>query len=267
MAAVRENDSSLANKCLALCQALNNQGKAFKFSLTIGNTFSFSLDSGERTVPIPKAGKKRTSPSTRKRNARRRKQFLEKKSTPSSEENQADLETNQQALAENHTFQCDQCDTVFKTRNGLKIHIGKSHKAPNSPEKLREASSELRPALYTSPILPSNREENCHNCGGPFSPSHQCESGEAVEIEEPTSLPQPQPPSTPPPPMCNGDGSEPVRCEMKDCDMVFMADSRKLAQRKKWHHEYDHFANPHYLKDPEYFESFKYEPKNLSKQS
>ena len=91
MAAVSENDSSLANKCLALCQALNNQGKAFKFSLTISNTFSFSLDSRERTVPIPKAGKKRTSPSTRKRNARRRKQFLEKKSTRSSEENQADL--------------------------------------------------------------------------------------------------------------------------------------------------------------------------------
>ena len=189
MAAVSENDSSLANKCLALCQALNNQGKAFKFSLTISNTFSFSLDSRERTVPIPKAGKKRTSPSTRKRNARRRKQFLEKKSTPSSEENQADLETNQQALAENHTFQCDQCDTVFKTRNGLKIHIGKSHKAPNSPEKLREASSELRPSLNTSPILPSNREENCNNCGGPFSPSHQCESEEA---EETTSPPQPQ---------------------------------------------------------------------------
>ena len=99
------------------------------------------------------------------------------------------------------------------------------------------------------------------------NPHPQCESGEAVEIEEPTSLPKPQPPSTPPPPMCNGDGSEPLRCEMKDCDMVFMADSRKLAQRKKWHHEYDHFANPHYLKDPEYFESFKYEPKNLSKQS
>ena len=141
-----------------------------------------------------------------------------------------------------------------------------SSPTPSSPETLR-GPGQMRSALNTSPILPSNREENCHNCGGPFSPSHQCESGEEVETEELTSFPQPQPPSTPPPPMCNGDGSEPVRCEVKDCDMVFMADTRNMALRKKWYHEDDHTANPHFFKDPKYFESFKYEPKNLSKQS
>ena len=184
MAAVSENDSSLANKCLALCQALNSQGKAFKFSLTIGNTFSFSLDSGGRTVPlpIPKTGRKRTSPSTKKRNARRRKQFLAKKNTPASEENQADLETNQQALVEKQSFKCDQCDTVFKTSNGLKIHIGKSHKALNSPEKLRETSSESM--LTVSPSREDRRAEPCPNCGAEMSPTHLCQDDDpAVEPE------------------------------------------------------------------------------------
>ena len=59
---------------------------------------------------------------------------------------------------------------------------------PSSPETLR-GPGQMRSALNISPIIPSNREENCHNCGGPFSPLHQCESKEA---EEPTSPPQPQ---------------------------------------------------------------------------
>ena len=78
----------------------------------------------------------------------------------SSVENQADLETNQQA-----TFECDQCDAVLKTRNGLKIHIGKSHKeAPNSPKKLRDTSSEL--LLNVSPTRDHSRVEPYPNCGG-----------------------------------------------------------------------------------------------------
>ena len=39
-------DSSLASQCLALCQTLVSQGKAFTFSLKIdsNSTLSFSLD-------------------------------------------------------------------------------------------------------------------------------------------------------------------------------------------------------------------------------
>ena len=97
MAAVSENDSSLADKCLAFCQAMNSQGKAFKFSLSISNTFSFSLDSRGGAEPVPNSGRKRASPSTLKRNARRRSEFLSKKNAtaPVSEENQVDLETSQ----------------------------------------------------------------------------------------------------------------------------------------------------------------------------
>ena len=168
MTAVGENNTSLANQCMDFCQALNRQGKDFKFSLTIGTSFSFSL--------APKSGKKRASPSTVKRNAKRKEEFLAKKNTPvSSVENQADLEANQQVA-----FKCDQCDAVFKTRNGMKIHIGRSHKeALNSPEKLRKTSSELM--LNVSPTRDHSRVEPCPNCGGDMSPTHLCQDDQADE--------------------------------------------------------------------------------------
>ena len=181
MAAVGEDNTSLFNQCMDFCQALNRQGKDFKFSLTIGNSFSFSLDARGGKVPAPKSGKKRASPSTAKRNARRKQEFLAKKNTPaSSVEIQADLETNQQALEKKATFKCDQCDSVFKTRNGLRIHIGKSHKeALNSPEKLRETSSEH--ILNVSPTRDNSRIEPCPNCGGDMSPTHLCQDDQADE--------------------------------------------------------------------------------------
>ena len=77
-----ENEcSSLASKCLDLCQTLANQGQAFTFSLTIGSTFNFSMTTDSQDSPAPAAqGEKRKSPSTRRRDARRRKEFLRKKS-------------------------------------------------------------------------------------------------------------------------------------------------------------------------------------------
>ena len=39
-------------------------------------------------------------------------------------DNNLEVETSSQV----ETFQCDQCDHSFKTENGLKIHIGKTHK-------------------------------------------------------------------------------------------------------------------------------------------
>ena len=72
-----EMDSSLVSQCLAFCQTLASQGKAFNFKLT-NTSFSFSLDTkginAKSTVD-----KKRISPSTQRRNARRREEFLKKK--------------------------------------------------------------------------------------------------------------------------------------------------------------------------------------------
>ena len=54
-----EEDSSLTTQCLAFCLALASQGKAFSLSLTVGNTFSFSLDNREKAPPM----KEKTHPS------------------------------------------------------------------------------------------------------------------------------------------------------------------------------------------------------------
>ena len=77
-------DSSLASQCLALCQTLVSQGKAFTFSLKIdsNSTLSFSLDTkeGKASAVSPEAlTRKKVSPSTKRRNAQRRDEYLKKK--------------------------------------------------------------------------------------------------------------------------------------------------------------------------------------------
>ena len=81
MTAVGESDSSLAAKCLDLCQVLAGQGLAFNFSLSIGSTFSFSLEARGKGQALATQGKnkKKKTPSTLRRNARRRTEFLKKK--------------------------------------------------------------------------------------------------------------------------------------------------------------------------------------------
>ena len=84
MTAMGEANSSLAVKCLDFCQALTSQGMEINFSLNIGSTFSFSLDTRHKT-PLALDNikkKKKASPSTLRRNARRREDFLKKKRCP-----------------------------------------------------------------------------------------------------------------------------------------------------------------------------------------
>ena len=85
-----ESDSSLASKCLDFCQMLTSQGKAFNFSLSIGSAFSFSLDTREKVPALDTKSKatpkKMPSPSTIRRNARRREEFLNKKQKPAAAE-------------------------------------------------------------------------------------------------------------------------------------------------------------------------------------
>ena len=132
MANVDETDSSLATKCLAFCQALSSQGKAFQFSLNIGSTFSFTLDTRCKETL---ATKKKASPSTLRRNAKRREEFLKRKHQPAQQQEKS--ETVKEKPRQRAAFQCDQCDNHFKSESGLKIHIGKSHKAQQAAEILR----------------------------------------------------------------------------------------------------------------------------------
>ena len=121
MTGVGENDSSLATQCLALCQALASQGMEFNFSLTIGSTFSFSLDTKSKEALSSKA-KKKVSPSTLRRNKKRREEFLKKKSMPSeAEKSESDKEASQDA-----TFQCDECENVFRNEKRFEDSHGES---------------------------------------------------------------------------------------------------------------------------------------------
>ena len=163
MANVDETDSSLATKCLAFCQALSSQGKAFQFSLNIGSTFSFTLDTRCKETL---ATKKKASPSTLRRNAKRREEFLKRKRQPA--QHQEKSETVKEKPRQRAAFQCDQCDNHFKSESGLKIHIGKSHKAQQAAEILRGDPEEE--ALNISQQSEVTREEVGEEKGEPVSP-------------------------------------------------------------------------------------------------
>ena len=64
--------------------------------------------------------------------------FLKKKCEDSKDKEATSLEA--------ITIQCKHCANTFKTENGSKIHVGKSHKvltASLSPEKIRDKRMEL----------------------------------------------------------------------------------------------------------------------------
>ena len=73
-------DSSLASQCLALCQTLVSQGKAFTFSLKFDSNSKLDTKEGKASAVSPEAlTRKKVSPSTKRRNSRRRAEFLRKK--------------------------------------------------------------------------------------------------------------------------------------------------------------------------------------------
>ena len=76
--------TELATKCLEFCQTLSSQCSSFKFSLMVGTSFSFTLDTGVVALDTKAKApsKKKPSPSTIRRNARRREEFLKKKQSP-----------------------------------------------------------------------------------------------------------------------------------------------------------------------------------------
>ena len=197
---VKEEHAALVSQCLDFCQTLATKSLTFSFTLTLGDTFTFSLDTNGKESLAPKAKEKnkKKTPSTLRRDARRRAQFLKKKLEVSdvdissqsdhvSEEEEAGKRV-EMAVDEN-VFKCDQCQNTFKTENGLKIHVGKAHKKVNqvqaTPDQLRQRP-EGSMNISTSPLLDTSREESCLN------------TDTSEEIEEPTPPRQP-PPSTPPP--------------------------------------------------------------------
>merc|ERR1712016_581874 len=118
-----EDNSDLASHCMAFCQALASKGQTFSFSLNVGPSFTFSLDTrGNGSTTL---SKKRKTPSTQRRNARRRAEFLAKKHGPPPEKESSSMETTPEKEAdpgEEKVVKCEQCENNFKSENGLKIH-------------------------------------------------------------------------------------------------------------------------------------------------
>ena len=175
-----EDNSNLASQCMAFCQALASKGQIFSFTLKVGSSFAFSLDTrGNGTSSLTK---KRKSPSTRRRNARRRAEFLAKKRGPPEKSTPEKVARPVKAKE----FKCDQCDKDFKSENGLKIHVGKTHNRVDSDLATPEvARNQLRSSesLSASPLLNTSREESAiqqkalvGDLSPPFVPKHKCPS-------------------------------------------------------------------------------------------
>ena len=181
-----EDNSNLASQCMAFCQALASKGQIFSFTLKVGSSFAFSLDTrGNGTSSLTK---KRKSPSTRRRNARRRAEFLAKKRGPPENESSSEKSTPEKVArpVKAKEFKCDQCDKDFKSENGLKIHVGKTHNRVDSDLATPEvARNQLRSSesLSASPLLNTSREESAigqeavvGDLSPPFVPKHKCPS-------------------------------------------------------------------------------------------
>ena len=172
MAREDEVDSPpLLSKCLDFCQALARQGHTFNISIAIGTSFSFSLDTRSKEVVTSKVIKKKASPSTLRRNAKRRAEFLARKQQNSSPRTSSDPAATE--------LKCDHCEYEAASVKGLKQHTRMKHKEVEI-ERMRKPSD--RPPLSVSPIKDQNREEPCHNCGGEDSPGHQCEEDPADQV-------------------------------------------------------------------------------------
>ena len=169
MATAGEADCSLASKCMDFCQALASQGLPFHFSLNMGPDFTFSLDTRGKAGAVP-VKKKKVSPSTQRRNARRREEFLLKKRQHLST---VDAPVEKATVPQ---FSCDQCDYTNVSEKGLRQHIRMKHRREQLENQLQKSSSPATPeslrfstqatSLASSPPLHSSREETCPNSLG-----------------------------------------------------------------------------------------------------
>ena len=169
MAAVAEVGSTLLSKCLDFCQALSSKGQAFNFSVAIGPDFTFSMDT--RSKAVSPGTKKKASPSTLRRNARRREEYLQRKQNLSTVNSTEEVEIVSDALS------CDQCDFKPASEKGLRQHKRMKHKpsqpALTTPEKNRTSSSVA--SLAVSPSAEASRIMPCQDCENDDCSTHCCE--------------------------------------------------------------------------------------------
>ena len=106
-----EEDAKLVSQCLDFCQTLAGKSLTFSFSLNIGPSFSFSVDTTGNGALAPKKKKKKPTPSTLRRNTRRREDFLKKKAKTSTEE-----------YSQSEPVSEEEAETSVKAPSGLHHH-------------------------------------------------------------------------------------------------------------------------------------------------
>ena len=82
-----------------------------------------------------------------------------------------------EAVQTSTVFPCDQCDYLGASETGLKQHVTMKHKKAEGTPALRSQEESSR-SVISSPLPLHNKEENCQNCDGTFSPGHQCDESE-----------------------------------------------------------------------------------------
>ena len=156
MAETGEVDLSLAySKCMEFCQALATQGKAFHFSLNIGTNFSFSLDTRSKALAPQPVLRKKGSPSTQRRNARRRMEFLNKKRQGPSATMDSSV-----GKAAGSSFSCEHCDYTNSSERGLRQHQRMKHGKPNLVTQIQSSSPPIpeslrQPLSYSAAVAAS----------------------------------------------------------------------------------------------------------------
>ena len=139
--------AALATRCLDFCQHLEAQGKAFKFSLSLGNDFTFTLDTREEAT-TSKVVRKKLSPSSLKRNARRKLEFQNRKAN-TSEKNSTTPEK-ESTTSENKAASSETKSTTSEEKSGT----------PEKNVKAKEAKKE-------ESVQPWRRPSSCRRCGLP----------------------------------------------------------------------------------------------------
>ena len=127
------------------CQQLSSKGMTFTFSLSMGPLFHFSLDTKEKSTPVLGVGKVKKIPSTMKRNAKRRQDFLMKKSDSVTLPNEdISSQSTVEKDAANYTLRdipaylentskqkndlkCESCNYTNQSKKQLKTHIARKH--------------------------------------------------------------------------------------------------------------------------------------------
>ena len=185
---INNDQPPLATHCLEFTKALVMQGVGFHFSITAGS-FSFSFDNakGNRnsdTAWTPaKPEKTRKTPSTLRRNARRKELFLKKKS-----ETLSCIPSSQTEI--NHPQSQDNCppshDSIDNDNKVVHQNMGKgdwiSNQRSHSPILQLDGNSDLsgedddQSQLNDTKdaIVDNHSDILCAMCNNQMTPTHQC---------------------------------------------------------------------------------------------